>query len=210
MPETISVVIPCRTSDQPRETLESLFGQTYKHLEIIVVIDVDDRGQSWARNRGIEMARRRLILFSDYDCRWEPYAVERLVEGLHRAKFDRDIRDEYRVGYAYGGYHQVQHGIVALTFGLRPWDWQSLVRGNYISTMSLVDADLLAQNACLNFDERLRRLEDWDLWLRCGQKGISGVGVGKILFTTDVKPGVSYGGMSHEEAERQVRKYRGL
>jgi len=210
MSEILSVVIPCRTTDQPQETMESLFAQTYKHLEVIVVVDADGRGQSWARNRGLEMARRRLVLFSDYDCRWDPYAVEWLYDALRGARSARNTWDEYQVGYAYGGYHQVQRGVVALTFGLEAWDWLRLVRSNYISTMSLVDADLLAKYGCLSFDERLRRLEDWDLWLRCGQSGISGVGVGKVLFTTDVKPGVSYGGMSHEEAERQVRGYRDL
>lgn len=196
--------------DVPRETLETLFAQTYKHLEFIVVIDADGRGQSWARNRGLQIhqhSNRRYALFSDYDCRWESDAVEYLYEALNTQKA---AQPSLLIGYAYPGYSQMQGAVPVLTFGLEPWNWGRLVQGNYITMMSLVDTILLARFGCLTFDERLRRLEDWDLWLRCGQHGIRGIGVEKILFRTDVKPGVSYGGMSHEEAEILVRRYRGL
>jgi len=209
MPERITVIIPCRTSDVPTETMESLFAQTYKHLDFITVIDTDAKGQSWARNRGLSIAKfASVVLFSDYDCRWVPDAVECLYTTLHEAQAAE--ASEWPVGYAYGGYHQMQHGVPALTFGLQPWSWPRLCQSNYISTMSLVDTKRMAEKGCLQFDERLQRLEDWDLWLRCGQRGLAGIGVGKILFETDVKPGVSYGGVSHEEAELQVRRLRGL
>lgn len=210
MPETISVVIPCRPTDTPHDTIESLFSQTYKHLEIIIVVDVEGRGQSWARNKGLGMARRRLVLFSDYDCRWTPDAVELLYETLRDGQERLSESAGWMVGYAYPGYHQMRGRVPELTFGLQPWSWPRLIQGNYITMMSLVDATLLGEHGCLQFDERLRRLEDWDLWLRCGQRQLSGVGVGKILFTTDIKPGVSYGGISHEEAEMQVRSMRRL
>jgi cellulose synthase/poly-beta-1,6-N-acetylglucosamine synthase-like glycosyltransferase len=208
MPETISVVIPCRPVDVPRETIDTLFAQTYKNLELIVVVDLDGRGQSWARNQGLSMARRRLVLFSDYDCHWYPDAVETLYNALQTAQCKPD--SGFVVGYAFPGYHQMRGVVPELTFGLEPWSWPRLIQSNYITMMSLVDTTLLDFHGCLYFDETLRRLEDWDLWLRCGQRKISGTGAGKILFTTEIKPGVSYGGMSHEDAEKQVRQLRGL
>lgn len=150
MAETISVVIPCRKTDVPTETIESLFAQTYKHLEFIVIVDADDHGQGWARNKGLGLSRRRLVLFSDYDCRWEPDAVALLYDTLRDAQ-DRDRREKlpYRAAYAYGGYSQIDRGIPVLTFGLEPWSWPRLVQSNFISTMSLVDASLLAAHECL-------------------------------------------------------------
>ena len=209
-------MIPCRTTDVPRETIESLFAQTYKHLEFIIVVDAEQRGQSWARNQGIqrssysldEIEASRLILFSDYDCRWEPDAVECLYDTLCTAQTKPRDTDDWVIGYSFPSYVQLLDGVPVKTFGLEPWSWPRLTFGNYITMMSLVDIDVL--KGILHFDERLRRLEDWDLWLRCGQHGIAGVGTGRILFTTDVKPGVSYGDLSHAEAEIQVRKLRGL
>lgn len=211
MPEIINVVIPCRVLDVPDETIQSLFRQTYKHLEFVIVVDAEQRGQSWARNKGLSLARRRLVLFSDFDCRWNPEAVEALYEGLRDAQERPSAIPGFRVGYAYGGYRQMMGERVEKVFGMEAWDWPRLQMSNYISTMSLIDAPLLAERGCLLFDERLRRLEDWDLWLRCGQKGISGIGVNRILFDTDVKPGVSYGGdIEHHDAEIQVKRLRGL
>jgi glycosyltransferase involved in cell wall biosynthesis len=214
MREPITVIIPCRPQDMPLETIETLFQQTYQKLVLITVIDWDNRGQSWARNKGLSLAKTRYVLFSDYDCRWVPDAVETLYEALTAASPGNQLIDNGNhslVGYSYGGYHQLRAGVPEMTFGLEPWNWRRLCSGNYISTMSLIHTTLLGMRGCLGFDESLRRLEDWDLWLRCGQKDIAGVGVNKILFTTEIKPGVSHGGpVSHAEAEVMVRQRRGL
>jgi len=49
---------------------------------------------------------------------------------------------------------------------------EALKRGNYISTMSLVRRDVFPM-----FDEKLLRLQDWDLWLRIVKEG----NIGKLI-----------------------------
>ena len=99
---SISVVIPCYNAAQfLGETLDSVLGQTYTPLEVIVVDDgsTDDsaaiaesygppvrvicqenQGESVARNRGIQEARGDWIAFLDADDVWMPTKLERQTE----------------------------------------------------------------------------------------------------------------------------------
>lgn len=204
----LSVVIPTRPEDCPIPTLRTLYGQSVRPDEIHVVLDAEGRGQSWARNRGAEVARGRWLLFSDADIVWAPDAVERLLGALVAAQ-GRDA-DGWRTAYAYGAYEWTVGGRPVLRLGDRPWDLEALAQGNYISTMSLIDGELW-RGESLQWDEALRRLEDWDLWLRMAARGLRGVQAPGVLFRTEVRPGVSWGNpLSHREAEREVAQRLGL
>lgn len=96
---TVSVIIPTyNRAELVRETLESVFSQTYQQLEIIVVDDgstdhthevlaeFGDRihtiwlgksGIGVARNSGIEAATGDYIAFLDSDDLWAPVKIER-------------------------------------------------------------------------------------------------------------------------------------
>ena len=52
------------------------------------------------------------------------------------------------------------------------FDVKRLMSGNFISTMSLIRRDNFE-----NFDESLKRFQDWDLWIRLAKKGITGKAV---------------------------------
>ena len=104
---TISVVIPCyNAAPFLRETLESVFVQTYPPLEIIVVDDgstdesaviaesfgspvrvirQENQGESVARNRGIEEAGGDWVAFLDADDLWLPNKLERQIQVLRDA-----------------------------------------------------------------------------------------------------------------------------
>ena len=53
----------------------------------------------------------------------------------------------------------------------------ALKQGNYISTMSLVHRDLFPM-----FDEKLKRLQDWDIWLTLVNRGVRGALVASQTF----------------------------
>jgi len=117
MPPKVSICIPTyNRKDYLKEALESVFAQTYKDYEVVIVDDgstdgteemiknagydvryywVNHKGQSAARNKLIELAQGRYITFLDSDDLLFPDIVERLV----------DIIDSYGPNvFAYGSY----------------------------------------------------------------------------------------------------------
>jgi glycosyltransferase involved in cell wall biosynthesis len=129
----VSVVIPTfNRAAMLREAIDSVLGQSYRNLEIVVVdhgstddtvnvlsgyqdsrltrIPVD-RGQnlSHVRNRGILAAGGELVAFLDSDDLWEPEKLKRQVELL----------DDYPdVGFVQCGFHVVNE------LGIRSTDLQ--------------------------------------------------------------------------------------
>jgi hypothetical protein len=89
----------------------------------------------------------------------------------------------------------------------REFDAAALRRQNYISTMSVIRRD-----AFPGFDESLRRLQDYDLWLTMLAAGHVGVYCGAEVFSTLVRNGITYApdAQPYEEALRIVRRKHGL
>lgn len=100
----VSVVIPLYNArDVIRETIESVFAQTYHDYEIVIIDDgstdgsgdvlrvYGDRlcyirqpngGVAHARNRGIATSAGRYIAFMDHDDLWEPHKLAKQVAVL--------------------------------------------------------------------------------------------------------------------------------
>ena len=111
---TVSVIIPVYKVERYLDAcVESVIGQTYTDLEILLVDDGSpDRcpamcdawaekdlrirvihrkngGLSAARNTGIEAASGEFLIFADSDDRMEPDAVRRAVEA--QRQYDADL-----------------------------------------------------------------------------------------------------------------------
>jgi glycosyltransferase involved in cell wall biosynthesis len=106
----VSVIIPAyNRAHTVRETVDSVLGQTYGKLEVIVVDDgskdntqevlreygariknirQENAGQMVARNRGIAEATGEIVTFLDSDDIWLPTCVERHVRLLGRTGAD--------------------------------------------------------------------------------------------------------------------------
>lgn len=101
----VSVVIPVYNGERfVGEALASVFAQTYRPIEVVVVDDgsTDDSaavaasfaevrvlsqpngGVAAARNTGIRESRGELVAFLDQDDLWEPRKIEAQVEALRR------------------------------------------------------------------------------------------------------------------------------
>lgn len=185
--KSISVIIPLRRGNSPEITLSSLARQTATDFDVVVSHDAVGNA-NWARNRGAEQARTSLLLFSDDDIRWEPDAISVLRRAL-----DEHPEADYSYGsYAIGNWIQCN----------RPFSADRLRRANYVSTMSMV-----RRAAFPGFDERLVRLQDWDLWLTMLENGSIGVSVEQLIFRTEKGRGITYGdaGPSYLEAKEIVR-----
>ena len=116
--ELISVIIPVYKTEQYLEKcVQSVLGQTYEDLEVILVDDgspdacpamcdafaardsrvrvihKENGGQGSARNRGLDIARGRYIGFVDSDDYIAPDMYEKLYEGLTAADADMCLCD---------------------------------------------------------------------------------------------------------------------
>lgn len=181
----ISVIVPSYNhAESLPGCLDAIFAQTYQPLEVIVVDDgstdetqtvltpyldriklvtQENSGSNPARNAGYAASTGGLLIFCDADIVMEPAMIAQLYQAL---------LDEPTASFAYCGF----------TFGWKtfkgvPWDAERLLRHNYIHTTSLVRrADFPG------FDNSVRRLQDWDVWLTMLKNGKHGVLVPEVLF----------------------------
>ncbi|HTM68915.1 MAG TPA: glycosyltransferase family A protein [Candidatus Binatia bacterium] len=181
----ISIVIP--TYQHARELplcLASIFGQEFKDFEVIVVNDgstdgTDDaikpflgrvtyikqenRGGNAARNRGWNESKGDYVLFCDADVIMRPDMLAKMLEALGQNP---------KAAYAYSSFK-----FGWKKFRLWPFDAARLREMNYIHTTSLIRREHFP-----GFDESIKRLQDWDLWLTMMEQGHSGVWVPEYLF----------------------------
>jgi glycosyltransferase involved in cell wall biosynthesis len=180
----ISVVVPCRSVKDTYLTVNSLKKQVFRSFKIIIVPD-QGKGANWARNRGFLEVTTPYVLFSDDDIEWEDDALD----VLHRK-----LEDCPQNAYSYGWYTLGEK----VTLGRVPFRPRSLVKGNFITTMSLIRTE-----AFPGFDENLKRLQDWDLWLTMLRQHKTPVYVDKMLFRTKIKEN----GISRTEDLKVATKY---
>jgi glycosyltransferase involved in cell wall biosynthesis len=178
--DLVSVVIPVFNAERYlAETLASVSAQTYRTIEVVVVDDgstdrsvaiardagervvvvpQENLGPAAARNRGARTARGRWIAFLDADDTWAPDKIERQLATCGHLPWSHT--DSVFVGGANDGRRDS-----ALTPKSGGAVLEPLVRGNFICTSSVVvDRDVLLTAG--GFDESLRSIQDWDLWLR--------------------------------------------
>ncbi len=190
----ISVIIPTyEHAHTIIRCLNSVFAQTFKDTEVIVVDDgsTDGTGEKLkpfldriiykrtancgapkARNAGFALSHGRFVIFLDADIVMKPEMLSTLYEAL---------RANPGASYAYGGF---RFGIAR--FRGERFDPERLKRVNFIHTSALIRREDFP-----GFDESLKRFQDWDLWLTMLKNGKRGIGVGKILFSA--KPRSRFG-----------------
>ena len=189
----IAVVIPVRQGGSASTTLESLGKQTLKPYAVCIQMDYTAGGNAnRTRNQCLETAllyEPDYVLFSDDDIDWKPEALATMAATL-------DVCPA--ASYSYCGYEM--EGRIQCT---RPFDAGLLRRQNYISTMSMIRVQDLGST---RFDESIRRLQDWDLWLTLLEQGKVGVYCGKVLFSTKRREGITYSpnSISYEEAYQAI------
>jgi glycosyltransferase involved in cell wall biosynthesis len=191
----ITVVIPCRAESTAEVTLASLAVQTYRNFKIIIVKDKNNVGPAWARNCGFKRVNTPFVLFSDDDIMWEADALENLRQGL---------LDNPEAGYSYGWYSMSN-----MVWCNKPFRPSELTRDNFISTMSMIRSELFP-----GFDENIKRLQDWDLWLTMLlQHGYTGHYINRKIFSTEpCEDGISnwYNSLSYHEAKKIICEKHGL
>lgn len=185
--ETISVIIPVYNHLQKlKDSLHTVFGQTYKNLEIIVVDDgsstpvsdflkteekervdkiirQENKGAPSARNKGYKASSGDYIIFWDGDIIAKPDMLNKLKE---------ELEQNPQASYSYCNYKIGWKKMPAQEF-----DPKALKKKNYIHTTSLIQT----KDAIL-WDEDLNRFQDWDYWLTLLEQEKGGVWVDEYLF----------------------------
>jgi glycosyltransferase involved in cell wall biosynthesis len=166
-----------------KETLDSIFAQTYQNLEVVVVDDgssfplesilkkhygnqvlflrhKESKGAPVARNAGARQASGEYIAFLDDDDLWLPKKIEKQI-----TVFDR-LNEEY--GVVYCGFDFLVNGRIVFrknkygkTGSMFP---RSLSGCPFGSPTPLIRKKYFDQTG--GFDEKLQACQDWDLWVR--------------------------------------------
>lgn len=182
--ELISVIIPVYNNEKFIKTaIASVFNQTYKKTEIIVVDDgstdgtrdiveslkgkvkvvsQDNQGAAAARNLGAGLAQGYWIAFLDSDDTWLPEKLERQIS--ETGKRDWSYTDTQFMGGANNGLRDSQ-----FTKKYEGNVLRKLVQGNFISTSTVMIKSSVFKEFG-GFDVSLRSIQDWELWTRISEK----------------------------------------
>ena len=189
----LTIVIPCREDEGQESTLKSLGKQTIQNFSIIVSYD-EGKGANFARNKGFKLCDTQYVLFSDNDLTWEPDSIETMLDVL---------RSNPESAYVYGWYLRGKN-----ICSKKPWNVSALKKQNFINTMAIIRAKDFP-----GFDEKIERLQDWDLWLTMLENGKTGIFLDKQVFSTNGNngTGITFGNkLGYDEAKQIVMENHNL
>jgi len=183
----VAIIIPCYNSQATlTQTLDSALGQSFADLCIVTVNDgsVDEtdiilqeyaqrypeklcvisqanKGQTIAKNVGIQNSCSEFVVFLDSDDLWTPDKLEKQMALM---------LSKPNVGLCYTAATQIDiHGAhvgeINVSQALRGKCFNELiVRNNIVASSAMVRRSALEDVGL--FDESLRACENWDLWIR--------------------------------------------
>lgn len=182
----VSVVIPTyNRAHLIREALESVFSQTFKDYEVILIDDGStdgtealiqehyagrlryvkqkNAGISGARNRGIALAKGKYVAFLDSDDRWLAEKLQKQFNYMETHP-KTGLLCTKLIRYEIGGSGKTE--ICPAGF---PKHFSELLEGpNFIpTTTTMVRRECFEKTGV--FDPALQVAEDWDLWIRIGK-----------------------------------------
>lgn len=220
----VSVIIPAyNVSEFIDETLASIFAQTYRDFEVIVINDGSpdtgelenviekyfgeviyikqgNQGAAAARNAGIENARGELIAFLDGDDVWLPEFLDRQIKALDERSLDMIYCDALLFGEHRGKSNTYMEK--APSKGAVTPETLIDARCNVITSGTVIKKQKIAEAGF--FNPTAMRTEDFELWFSLAKRGV------RIGFQRDVllkyrvrRTGLS--GDSIKETERTVR-----
>ncbi len=219
----ISVIIPAyNIASYILETLNSVFAQTYKDYEIVIVNDgskdtaelelalkpfsdkiiyaeQENAGASVARNSAISLARGEILAFLDGDDIWLPQFLESQVNFLENENLEMVYCDAEIFGDAlFEGENFMRNS--PSDGAVTP---ESLITGecNVITSGTILRKDLIDKFG--NFDVNIPRSQDFDLWFRLAKHGARIGYQRKILLKYRVRPD-NLSGSNVKRSERNI------
>ena len=154
-------------TDNTREITEKFAKENNQADFTIRFIAKEHTGVQETRNRGLDEAKGKYIIFPDSDCFLYPLCLEKMCNVLEVVP---------SVGYVYcdmenlGFYNNIHRS--------GEFDEERLRRGNYIPVVALMR--LIDQTP--RWDQQIKRHQDYDIWLSWLDKGFSGYWINEVLF----------------------------
>ena len=220
MKPVVSVILPTYNRARILEkALKSVFAQTYKDYEVIVIDDgstdataeviakfgtkiryfaQSNRGVGAARDRGLQEAHGKYVAFLDDDDTWLPERLEKQIPLLE---------EKPNLGFVYAMAEVVDDSGTLLgnkPAKTHPDTLEELLSGNFIPTLTVM-ARLEYVRAVGGFDEGLSGYDDYHLWIRMAAK-YDFCGLGKKLATYRMSKNCFSANLIHMY-EEQVRMF---
>lgn len=221
---SLSVVIPAyKIAPFIAETLESVFAQTFKDYEVVVVNDgspdteeferalapyaarvryfrQENRGAGAARNRGLLEARGEFVAFLDGDDLWLPTYLEEQMKFIREGGHDLVYTD----ALLFGDSPNAGQTYMQTSPSEGPVNFLSLIRNDCnVITSGVVARRQPVLDAGL-FDETLRNAQDFELWARLARRGARMAYQRKVL----VRYRCHEGSLSGDALNRLGREWR--
>lgn len=196
----ITIVVPL--SEKRKEFFEKF---VYPSLEWSdakeIIVDENIGTASEKRNNGAKYSTQPYIIFIDDDIIIPIDFLEKLYKVLKNNGDKAFSYTDYKGIVMKPETHPLKNNFHLKS---REFDSNLLKQNNYISTMSLIDKKYFD-----GFDENLKRLQDWDLWLsilkKYNKEGIYVKDTYFIAFYND--DGItSKNNITYEDAKREVLK----
>lgn len=190
----ISVIIPTykRPYSMIEKAINSVLGQTYNNLELIIVDDspesfdnrkeieynislINDKrikyikhkinkGACAARNTGINHSKGEYIAFLDDDDEWLYNKLEEQM--CYLDNYSLDMVSCYWIECKDNSERTVK---INKEYNGNT-EYEKLLNGNYIGSTSFVLIKRLCFDECGLFNESLKSCQDWDMWIRISKK----------------------------------------
>ncbi len=190
----ISIIIPVYNQAKfLKKCLQSILDQTYKDNEILIVNDGstddsgevaenfrpkfeelgvryevlthDNEGAPAARNSGFQIAKGEYTLFCDADAVLKPDCLQTMLDNL---------KNHPEASFVYSAFYWGRK-----LFKLCPYSAAKLKKMPYIHTVSLIKTEHFPVTG---WDQNIKRLQDWDLWLTMLDQKHIGYWIDEPLF----------------------------
>jgi len=171
------IVVDDGSSDRSVDIIKKTIAEKNQRGISCTLIEKENGGTASARNAGVKNASGKYIGFLDGD---DMYLQEKTEMSVKALEFGPNI------GIAYSDYvTKWSETENSLTFKF-PYAWESLVHECIISTNSFVTKEAIESVG--GFDESIRIIEDYDLWLRICLKGYMARHIPQHLFIYNERP----------------------
>lgn len=182
------IVVDDRSRDgSVATTAEWMRSRGDRFRRVMLLRNSENRGLARTRNLAFWSATTDYVFVLDADNLIYPRCVERLTGALDRC--------DASFAYCYLEKFGVESGLLSD----RPWDVETLRRGNYIDAMSLVRRSTWREVGGYSTDMKVNGWEDFEFWLKIADRGGRGVLVPEIL----ARYRVHMGSMLNSETRRK-------